>query len=115
MKKKLFVLLMALLMVMTMMPTTAFAANGTGHQISVKIYKVVLDSSKPLGYQTPELITTKTVTCQDSTGHSGYNHFVNLKEFHPTAVNAPTTDWTSWELVLYERKRTRHILQLDKG
>ena len=50
MKKKLFVLLMALLMVMTMMPTTAFAANGTGHQISVKIYKVVLDSSKPLGW-----------------------------------------------------------------
>lgn len=104
MKKKLFVLLMALLMVMTMMPTTAFAANGTGHQISVKIYKVVLDSSKPLGYQTPELITTKTVTCQDSTGHSGYNHFVNLKEFHPTAVNAPTTDWTGWEFDLYYTK-----------
>ena len=104
MKKKLFVLLMALLMVMTMMPTTAFAANGTGHQISVKIYKVVLDSSKPLGYQTPELITTKTVTCQDSTGHSGYNHFVNLKEFHPTAVDAPTTDWTGWEFDLYYTK-----------
>ena len=30
MKKKLFVLLMALLMVMTMMPTTAFAALNTG-------------------------------------------------------------------------------------
>lgn len=104
MKKKLFVLLMALLMVMTMMPTTAFAVNGTGHQISVKIYKVVLDSSKPLGYQTPELITTKTVTCQDSTGHSGYNHSVLLKEFYPTAVGAPTTDWTGWEFDLYYMK-----------
>ena len=104
MKKKLFVLLMALLMVMTMMPTTAFAANGTGHQISVKIYKVVLDSSKPLGYQNPELIMNKTVTCQDSTGHSGYNHSVNLKEFYPTAVSAPTKDWTGWEFASFYTK-----------
>ncbi len=104
MKKKLFVLLMALLMVMTMMPTTAFAANGTGHQISVKIYKVVLDSSKPLGYQNPEQIRTITVTCKDKTAHSGYNHNVNLKEFYPTNVGASTNDWTGWEFASYYTK-----------
>ena len=104
MKKKLFVLLMALLMVMTMMPTTAFAANGTGHQISVKIYKVVLDSSKPLGYQNPELINTITVTCKDRTAHSGWNHNVNLKEFYPTNVGASTNDWTGWEFDSYYTK-----------
>ena len=42
-------------MVLCLLPVTALAASNTGHQISVKIYKVVLDSSKPLGYQNPEL------------------------------------------------------------
>ena len=104
MKRKLLILLMAILVVMAMMPTAAFAANGTGHKISVKVYKVVLDSSKPLGYQNPEMIKTITVTCQDSTGHSGYNHSVKLKEFYPTNVNASTTDWTGWEFDLYYTK-----------
>ena len=85
---------MAILVVVAMMPTAAFAANGTGHKISVDVYKVVLDSSKPLGYQNPEKIKTITVTCKDSTGHSGYNHFVMLKEFYPTNVGESTTDWT---------------------
>ena len=96
MKKSLAVML-ALIMVLCMIPTTALAANGTGHQISVKIYKVVLDSSKPLGYQNPEFVKTITVICQDGTGHSGYNHSVNLKEFHPTKVGLSTTDWTGWQ------------------
>ncbi len=95
---------MAILVVVAMMPTAAFAANGTGHKISVDVYKVVLDSSKPLGYQNPEKINNITVTCQDSTGHSGYNHSVNLKEFHPTNVNASTTDWTGWEFDSYYTK-----------
>ena len=103
MKKSLAVML-ALIMVLCMIPTTAFAANGTGHQISVKIYKVVLDSSKPLGYQNPELVNTITVICQDATGHSGYNHSVYLKEFHPTKVGLSTTDWTGWQFDLYYTK-----------
>ena len=85
---------MAILVVVAMMPTAAFAANGTGHKISVNVYKVVLDSSKPLGYQDPKMIKTITVTCQDRTAHSGYNHSVMLKEFHPTNVGESTTDWT---------------------
>ena len=108
MKRKLLVLLMAILVVMAMMPTAAFGALGTGHQISVKIYKVVLDSSKPLGYQTPEWINTITVTCQDSTGHSGYNHSVELKEFHPDKVGASTTDWTGWQFEAYYSKGKDH-------
>ena len=104
MKRKLLVLLMAILVVMAMMPTAAFAANGTGHKISVNVYKVVLDSSKPLGYQNPEKIKNITVTCQDSTGHSGYNHSVMLKEFHPTKVGASETDWTGWEFDSYYTK-----------
>ena len=103
MKKSLAVML-ALIMVLCMIPTTAFAANGTGHQISVKIYKVVLDSSKPLGYQNPELVNTITVICQDATGHSGYNHSVKLKEFYPTNFGLPTTDWTGWQFDSYYTK-----------
>ena len=103
MKKSLAVML-ALIMALCMIPTTAFAANGTGHQISVKIYKVVLDSSKPLGYQNPELVKTITVICQDNTGHSGYNHSVNLKEFYPTKVGLSTTDWTGWQFDSYYTK-----------
>ena len=102
--KKSLALMLALIMVLCMIPTTAFAANGTGHQISVKIYKVVLDSSKPLGYQNPELVNTITVICQDATGHSGYNHSVYLKEFHPTKVGLSTTDWTGWQFDLYYTK-----------
>ena len=103
MKKSLAVML-ALIMVLCMIPTTAFAANGTGHQISVNIYKVVLDSSKPLGYQTPELVKNITVTCQDGTAHSGYNHFVNLKEFYPTKFGLSTKDWTGWQFDSYYTK-----------
>ena len=102
--KKSLALMLALIMVLCMIPTTAFAANGTGHQISVKIYKVVLDSSKPLGYQNPELVNTITVICQDATGHSGYNHSVNLKEFYPTNFGLPTTDWTGWQFNGYYDK-----------
>ena len=102
--KKSLALMLALIMVLCMIPTTALAANGTGHQISVKIYKVVLDSSKPLGYQNPELVNTITVICQDATGHSGYNHSVKLKEFYPTNFGLPTTDWTGWQFDSYYTK-----------
>lgn len=103
MKKRILALLLSIALVLGLV-TVSFAANGTGHKISVKIYKVVLDSSKPLGYQNPELINTITVTCQDSTGHSGYNHSVFLKEFYPTNVGAATTDWTGWEFDSYYTK-----------
>lgn len=103
MKKRILALLLSIVLVLGLV-TVSFAANGTGHKISVKIYKVVLDSSKPLGYQNPELINTITVTCQDSTGHSGYNHSVFLKEFYPTNVGAATKDWTGWEFASYYTK-----------
>ena len=103
MKKRILAVLLALVLVLGL-AATSFAANSTGHQISVKIYKVVLDSSKPLGYQTPVLINTITVVCQDSTAHSGYNHSVNLKEFYPTNVGASTTDWTGWKFDSYYTK-----------
>ena len=63
MKKRILAVLLVLVLVLGL-AATSFAANSTGHQISVKIYKVVLDSSKPLGYQTPVLINTITVVCQ---------------------------------------------------
>ena len=50
MKKKLFVLLMALLMVMTMMPTTAFAALDTGHKINVRFTVLYVGDEFNLGY-----------------------------------------------------------------
>ena len=102
--KKSLALTLALIMVLCMLPVTALAASSTGHQISVKIYKVVLDSSQYLGYQNPEFVTTITVTCQDGTEHSGYNHFVNLKEFYPTNFGLTTTDWTGWQFNGYYDK-----------
>ena len=104
MKKRILVILLALCLMLSLLPATAMAANGTGHRISVKIYKVVLDSTKPLGYQNPELITTTVVVCQDTTAHSGYNHFVNLKDFYPTNFGLSTTDWTGWQFNGYYEK-----------
>lgn len=91
-------------MVLCLLPVTALAANGTGHQISVNIYKVVLDSSKPQGYQNPKFVTNITVICQDATAHSGFNHSVNLKEFYPTNFGLTTTDWTGWQFNGYYEK-----------
>ena len=95
MKKRVMAILLSMFLLFSVTPSMVFAA--TGHQISVKIYKVVLDSSKPLGYQNPVLVNTITVTCTDGTSHSGYNHFVPLKNFHPTKVGLSTTDWVGYQ------------------
>lgn len=100
MKKRLVAFLLVLIMVLGMLPVSAMAANSTGHKISVGIYKVVLDSSRPLGYQNPVLVKTITVTCTDGTAHSGYNHSVKLKEFYPDE----TKDWTGWQFASYYTK-----------
>ena len=100
MKKRLIAFLLVLIMVLGMLPVSAMAANSTGHKISVGIYKVVLDSSRPLGYQNPVLVKTITVTCTDGTEHSGYNHSVELKEFYPDE----TKDWTGWQFASYYTK-----------
>ena len=100
MKKRLVAFLLVLIMVLGMLPVSAMAANSTGHKISVGIYKVVLDSSRPLGYQNPVLVKTITVTCTDGTEHSGYNHSVKLKEFYPDE----TKDWTGWQFASYYTK-----------
>ena len=100
MKKRLIAFLLVLIMVLGMLPVSAMAANSTGHKISVRIYKVVLDSSRPLGYQNPVLVKTITVTCTDGTEHSGYNHSVKLKEFYPDE----TKDWTGWQFASYYTK-----------
>ena len=100
MKKRLIAFLLVLIMVLGMLPVSAMAANSTGHKISVGIYKVVLDSSRPLGYQNPVLVKTITVTCTDGTEHSGYNHSVKLKEFYPDE----TKDWTGWQFASYYTK-----------
>ena len=95
---------MALVMVLCLLPSMTLAANSTGHKISVELYKVVLDNTKPLGYQNPEWIGTTTVTCQDGTAHSGYNHFVNLKDFYPTEHGLSTDYWTGWQFNGYYEK-----------
>ena len=104
MKKRFFAALLSFIMIFSLLPTSVLAKPNKEHKISVNIYKVVLDSSKPLGYQTPVQIGTKIVTCKDNTGHSGYNHSVELKEFYPTNVGASTTDWSGWEFDSYYTK-----------
>ena len=98
--KRLLTWVLVLVMALSLLPVSALAANGTGHKISVGIYKVVLDSSRPLGYQNPVLVKTITVTCTDGTAHSGYNHSVELKEFYPDE----TKDWTGWQFASYYTK-----------
>lgn len=101
---RLWLTVLCVLTVALLLPVQSLAANTTGHQISIKVYKVVLDATKPLGYQNPELVNTIVLRCIDKTAHSGYNHSVSLKSFYPTEVGLTTTNWTGWEFDSYYTK-----------
>ena len=64
-------------------------ANVKGEQFTINVVAV---------YKNGTVInsTTLTTTCKDSTAHSGYNHSINLKEFHPSTLGWTTTGWAGW-------------------
>ena len=102
MKKRFVAFLLVLIMVLGMLPVSAMAALATGHKISIKVYKVVLDSTNYKGYQDPVLLETKEVTCNDGTSHSGSVHFANRQQFHPDNVTgASTTGWVGYQFAPY--------------
>lgn len=90
MKKKLFVLLMALLMVMTMMPTTAFAALNTGHMIAVRFTVLYVGDEFSIGYNYGASESTQFV-CQYSRPHSDTaynNHTIAISDIETAAKRA---------------------------
>lgn len=94
MKKKLFVLLMALLMVMTMMPTTAFAALNTGHMIAVRFTVLYVGDEFRIGYNYGTSESTQFV-CQYSTPHSDTaynNHTIAISDIKKAAERATTVN-----------------------
>ncbi|WP_304684567.1 hypothetical protein [Ileibacterium valens] len=66
------------------------AALITGEQFTINIKKVYAGETS--------VIETKTLTttCKDTTGHSGYNHSINLEEFHPSVFGWSETGWKGW-------------------
>ena len=117
MKKKLFVLLMALLMVMTMMPTTAFAALDTGHKINVRFTVLYVGDEFNLGYNYGTSESTQFV-CQYSTPHSDTaynNHTIAISDIKAAAVRATVNSGyqiTGWSK---ESNANPTVWSLDKS
>ncbi len=90
MKKKLFVLLMALLMVMTMMPTTAFATLNTGHKIDVHFTVLYVGDEFNVGYNYGASVKTQFV-CRIKRDHSDTaynNHTIAISDIKAAADRA---------------------------
>lgn len=68
---------------------TALAALVTGEPFTINVVAV---------YKNGTVIDNETLstTCKDRTGHSGYNHSIYLKEFHPSVFGWPTAGWAGW-------------------
>lgn len=83
--KRILGLVFALVMVCAMFPMNTFAALSTGEQFTINVVAV---------YENGEVIQSKPLTtkCADKTGHSGYNHSINIKEFYPTALGMSATN-----------------------
>lgn len=117
MKKKLFVLLMALLMVMTMMPTTAFAALNTGHKIDVTFTILYVGDEFRIGYNYGASEKTQFV-CQYTTNHSDTaynNHTIAISDIKAAAVRATVNSGyqiTGWSK---ESNANPTVWSLDKS
>lgn len=95
MKKRLVAFLLVLIMVLGMLPVSAFAADD-----GVSPYALESNETQTIKYQIlyvgDEFNTgynygvsvNKTYTCQYSTGHSGFNHSILISEFRNVGVPA---------------------------
>lgn len=95
MKKRLVAFLLVLIMVLGMLPVSAFAADdgvspqalNTGHEIDVRFTVLYVGDEFNTGYNYGVSVN-KTYTCQYSTGHSGFNHSILISEFRNVGVPA---------------------------
>lgn len=95
MKKRLVAFLLVLIMVLGMLPVSAFAADdGVSPQAlesnetqTIKYQILYVGDEFNIGYNYGASVN-KTYTCQYSTGHSGFNHLILISEFRNVGVPA---------------------------
>lgn len=95
MKKRFVAFLLVLIMVLGMLPVSAFAAgDGVSPQAlesnetqTIKYQILYVGDEFNTGYNYGVSVN-KTYTCQYSTGHSGYNHSILISEFKNVGVPA---------------------------
>ena len=95
MKKRLVAFLLVLIMVLGMLPVSAFAADdGVSPQAlesnetqTIKYQILYVGDEFNIGYDYGVSVN-KTYTCQYSTGHSGFNHSILISEFRNVGVPA---------------------------
>lgn len=95
MKKRLVAFLLVLIMVLGMLPVSAFAADdGVSPQAlesnetqTIKYQILYVGDEFNTGYSYGASVN-KTYTCQYSTGHSGFNHSILISEFRNVGVPA---------------------------
>ena len=95
MKKRLVAFLLVLIMVLGMLPVSAFAADdGVSTQAlesnetqTIKYQILYVGDEFNTGYNYGVSVN-KTYTCQYSTGHSGFNHSILISEFRNVGVPA---------------------------
>lgn len=95
MKKRLVAFLLVLIMVLGMLPVSAFAADdGVSPQAlesnetqTIKYQILYVGDEFNTGYNYGASVN-KTYTCQYSTGHSGFNHSILISEFRNVGVPA---------------------------
>lgn len=95
MKKRLVAFLLVLIMVLGMLPVSAFAADdGVSPQAlesnetqTIKYQILYVGDEFNIGYSYGVSVN-KTYTCQYSTGHSGFNHSILISEFRNVGVPA---------------------------
>lgn len=95
MKKRFVAFLLVLIMVLGMLPVSAFAADdGVSPQAlesnetqTIKYQILQVGDEFNIGYNYGASVN-KTYTCQYSTGHSGFNHSILISEFRNVGVPA---------------------------
>ena len=98
MKKRLVAFLLVLIMVLGMLPVSAFAADdGVSPQAlesnetqTIKYQILYVGDEFNTGYNYGVSVN-KTYTCQYSTGHSGFNHSILISEFRNVGTGAPAS------------------------
>lgn len=95
MKKRLVAFLLVLIMVLGMLPVSAFAADDgvspqalESNETQTIMYQILYVGDEfNTGYNYGVSVN-KTYTCQYSTGHSGFNHSILISEFRNVGVPA---------------------------
>lgn len=101
MKKRITALLLCLVMVLSLIPTTAWADTCTA-TIKFKVIPVYVDSSKNLGYDVDYASAWEgTLPCTYTSKHSSNaNHSIEIKGFHPSKMGWTVRDgykWIGWD------------------